>query len=148
MTNRHTDETADLSIDAQPTLSEDIAETTASTLAAIGLRIRELRQLRGLTLQALADVSGLSTSMLSLVERGRASPSIGSLIVIQFYVLQYGWWPVAVYCICFLILPLLWVLRRLYTARVTADYHFLSNLIKAVMLMGILSMILVSYTSY
>ena len=82
MTNHHTDETADLSFDALPPLSEDIAETTASTLAAIGLRIRELRQLRGLTLQALADVSGLSTSMLSLVERGRASPSIGSLIVI------------------------------------------------------------------
>ncbi|HMH22777.1 MAG TPA: geranylgeranylglycerol-phosphate geranylgeranyltransferase [Puia sp.] len=68
---------------------------------------------------------------------------IGSLIVIQFYVLQYGWWPVVVYCICFLILPLAWVLRRLYTARVTADYHFLSNLIKAIMLMGILSMLLI-----
>ena len=63
-------------------LPEEIAETTANTLAAIGFRIRELRQLRGLTLQELADVSGLSTSMLSLVERGRASPSIGSLIVI------------------------------------------------------------------
>src|SRR5689334_10605997 len=66
-------------IDALP---EEIAETTANTLAAIGFRIRELRQLRALTLQELADVSGLSTSMLSLVERGRASPSIGSLIVI------------------------------------------------------------------
>lgn len=65
-----------------PDLSGEIAETTASTLAAIGLRIRELRQGRGLTLQELADMSGLSTSMLSLVERGRASPSIGSLIVI------------------------------------------------------------------
>src|SRR5438105_4619406 len=42
----------------------------------------KLRQARGLTLQELADVSGVSTSMLSLVERGRASPSIGSLIVI------------------------------------------------------------------
>ncbi|HLG81919.1 MAG TPA: helix-turn-helix domain-containing protein [Bradyrhizobium sp.] len=63
-------------------LAGEIAETTANTLAAIGLRIRELRQSRGLTLQELAEVSGLSTSMLSLVERGRASPSIGSLIVI------------------------------------------------------------------
>ena len=69
----------DANLDALP---EEIAETTANTLAAIGFRIRELRQLRGLTLQELADVSGLSTSMLSLVERGRASPSIGSLIVI------------------------------------------------------------------
>src|SRR5579883_673400 len=63
-------------------LAGEVAETTANTLAAIGLRIRELRQSRGLTLQELAEVSGLSTSMLSLVERGRASPSIGSLIVI------------------------------------------------------------------
>lgn len=61
-------------------LSGEIAETTANTLAAIGLRIRELRQSRGLTLQEIADVSGLSPAMLSLVERGRASPSIGSLI--------------------------------------------------------------------
>jgi transcriptional regulator with XRE-family HTH domain len=58
------------------------AETTASTLAAIGVRIREVRLARGLTLQALSSRSGLSPSMLSLVERGRASPSIGSLIVI------------------------------------------------------------------
>lgn len=35
-----------------------------------------------MTLQALADATKLSVSMLSLVERGRASPSIGSLIVV------------------------------------------------------------------
>ncbi len=61
---------------------EGLAEVTASTIASIGNRIRELRQLRGLTLQAFAKVTKLSPSMLSLVERGRASPSIGSLIVI------------------------------------------------------------------
>lgn len=60
----------------------DVAETMASTLAAIGHKIRKARTDRGMTLQAIADVSGLSPSMLSLVERGRASPSIGSLIVI------------------------------------------------------------------
>ena len=58
-----------------------VAETMASTLTAIGHRIRKARTERGMTLQAIADVSGLSPSMLSLVERGRASPSIGSLIV-------------------------------------------------------------------
>jgi transcriptional regulator with XRE-family HTH domain len=65
-----------------PDIAGTIAETTANTLAAIGLRIREVRQARSMTLQALADASGLSPSMLSLVERGRASPSIGSLVVI------------------------------------------------------------------
>ena len=58
------------------------AETMASTLAAIGNRVRRARTSRGMTLQEIAQVSGLSPSMLSLVERGRASPSIGSLIVI------------------------------------------------------------------
>jgi transcriptional regulator with XRE-family HTH domain len=57
-------------------------EEMNQTLAAIGVRIRGARIARSMTLQALADVSGLSPSMLSLVERGRASPSIGSLIVI------------------------------------------------------------------
>jgi transcriptional regulator with XRE-family HTH domain len=57
-------------------------EEMNQTLAAIGVRIRGARIARSMTLQALADVSGLSPSMLSLVERGRASPSIGSHIVI------------------------------------------------------------------
>ena len=61
---------------------EKLAETTNSALTAIGGRIREARLSRGMTLQSLAAASGLSPSMLSLVERGRATPSIGSLIVI------------------------------------------------------------------
>lgn len=35
-----------------------------------------------MTLQDLADATGLSSSMISLVERGRTSPSIGSLVVL------------------------------------------------------------------
>lgn len=65
-----------------PKEPEAFDATTANALSAIGNRIRELRQARGLTLQALAEACALSQSMLSLVERGRASPSIGSLIVI------------------------------------------------------------------
>ncbi len=67
---------------ASPHEAEELAETTASTLVTIGLRIRDARRARGMTLQAIAKISRLSPSMLSLVERGRASPSIGSLIVI------------------------------------------------------------------
>lgn len=63
-------------------LPETFGQTAANALAAIGLRIREARLARNLTLQDLADAVGLSTSMISLVERGRASPSIGSLIAI------------------------------------------------------------------
>jgi transcriptional regulator with XRE-family HTH domain len=62
--------------------NENLADATASALIAIGLRIKEIRLARGMTLQTLAEASSLSPSMISLVERGRASPSIGSLVVI------------------------------------------------------------------
>jgi transcriptional regulator with XRE-family HTH domain len=45
-------------------------------LAALGHRIRALRQQHGLSLEALAERSGVSISMLSTVERGRKVPSI------------------------------------------------------------------------
>ncbi|MHA4810619.1 geranylgeranylglycerol-phosphate geranylgeranyltransferase [Flavitalea flava] len=67
---------------------------------------------------------------------------IGSLIVIQFYALQYGWWLILFFCIFLLILPLIWILRKLYEAQISKDYHSLSSLIKGVMLIGILSMLI------
>jgi len=70
---------------------------------------------------------------------------VGALVVIQFYVLQYGWWWILLYCCLLLIVPMFWILRKLYVANTTKDYHFLSSLIKGVMLAGILSMILVKW---
>ncbi|MBV9236152.1 MAG: helix-turn-helix transcriptional regulator [Xanthobacteraceae bacterium] len=60
----------------------DPIEETADVLATIGRNIRRLRNERGLTLQALADQTQLSASMLSLLERGKTGPSIGTLVVI------------------------------------------------------------------
>jgi transcriptional regulator with XRE-family HTH domain len=71
-----------VTIESSPDLPDEVAEATASALVAIGERIRDVRQGKNMTLQALAESTRLSVSMLSLVERGRASPSIGSLIVI------------------------------------------------------------------
>lgn len=62
--------------------SDSLSTATAMALTVIGGRIKETRLARGMTLQALSEASGISPSMLSLVERGRASPSIGSLVVI------------------------------------------------------------------
>jgi len=45
-------------------------------MAAIGRRLRALRQQRQLSLEALAERSGVSVSMLSTVERGQKVPSI------------------------------------------------------------------------
>jgi 4-hydroxybenzoate polyprenyltransferase len=67
---------------------------------------------------------------------------MGAIIIVQFYVLQYGWFVEIIYCILLLIIPLFRILQKLYVASVIADYHSLSMLIKAVMLAGILSMIM------
>lgn len=45
----------------------------------VGPRVRELRERRGLTLRALADLSGLSVNAVSLIERGQSSPTVSTL---------------------------------------------------------------------
>jgi transcriptional regulator with XRE-family HTH domain len=62
--------------------ADDLEHLASSALLAIGSRVRQLRNERGLTLQALAEMTGLSASLLSLVERGKTSPSIGTLVSI------------------------------------------------------------------
>lgn len=57
----------------------DSAETVAAATPRFGGRIRELRRKAGLTLQALADQSGISVGFLSQVERDKATPSLGTL---------------------------------------------------------------------
>jgi transcriptional regulator with XRE-family HTH domain len=71
-----------VSIESTFPATDDVAQATADILAAIGERIRTARLAQGMTLQSLAAAANLSPSMLSLVERGRATPSIGSLVVI------------------------------------------------------------------
>jgi transcriptional regulator with XRE-family HTH domain len=51
-------------------------------IALIGNRIRDLRTTKSMPLRVLAKNTGLSMSMLSLVERAKTSPSIGTLIAI------------------------------------------------------------------
>jgi 4-hydroxybenzoate polyprenyltransferase len=65
----------------------------------------------------------------------------GALVIIQFYVLQIGWWPSSLYCLLLIIVPLCWILKKLYEAQTTQQYHQLSTAVKLVMLAGILSMI-------
>src|SRR4029453_7593370 len=45
----------------------------------IGERLRELREARNISMRALASRSGLSANALSMIERGRASPSVSTL---------------------------------------------------------------------
>lgn len=45
----------------------------------VGARLRALREERGLSLRGLARESGLSANALSMIERGRTSPSVSTL---------------------------------------------------------------------
>jgi len=51
-------------------------EADDSAVSALGLRISALRQAKALTLQQLADRSGVSRAMLSKIERAEKSPTL------------------------------------------------------------------------
>jgi transcriptional regulator with XRE-family HTH domain len=53
-----------------------VATVTAAEPAAVGPRVRALREAMGLSLRDLADRSGVSAPMLSQVERGETSPTL------------------------------------------------------------------------
>jgi transcriptional regulator with XRE-family HTH domain len=62
-----------------PDADAENGATIEDTDLDVGQRLRAMRQLRGWTLQRVADKAGLSPSFLSQVERGRAATSIASL---------------------------------------------------------------------
>jgi transcriptional regulator with XRE-family HTH domain len=61
---------------------EAVEEKSNAFVTAVGNRLRILRHERRMTLLELAAATDLSPSTLSLVERGRTTPSIHSMIVI------------------------------------------------------------------
>ncbi len=58
-----------------------MSETTGKDAISIdvGVRLRQLREERGHSIRALARQSGLSANALSLIERGKTSPSVSTL---------------------------------------------------------------------
>ena len=65
---------------------------------------------------------------------------IASLSIIQLYIIPFGWWYSILYCIIFIIYPLIYVLVKLKSSYISKDFHLLSWYIKIAMLSGILSM--------
>lgn len=53
---------------------------TASMLHVIGTKIRTMRKERGLTVERLSELSGVSTGIVSQVERGKANPSFSTMV--------------------------------------------------------------------
>ncbi len=58
---------------------EGAMETTAAVSIDVGERLRKLREERSYSLRALARVAGMSANALSLIERGKTSPSVSTL---------------------------------------------------------------------
>jgi transcriptional regulator with XRE-family HTH domain len=55
------------------------SEATEPEYATMGDRLRQARRARGLSLRGLAEVVGVSPSLISQVETGRAKPSVNTL---------------------------------------------------------------------
>lgn len=60
-----------------------LAKAVNGTLRQVGARIRQARTRCRMTLASLGRATGLTPSMLSMVERGVATPSIGALVAIS-----------------------------------------------------------------
>jgi transcriptional regulator with XRE-family HTH domain len=61
-------------------LEEQMSEFDHEAISIdVGGRLRELRQGIGISMRALARLSGLSANALSMIERGRTSPSVSTL---------------------------------------------------------------------
>ena len=66
---------------------------------------------------------------------------IALLIILQVYVFRFQWWWAMAYSVVFIILPFIFILVKLFSAKNKNDYHRLSSFTKFAMLAGILSML-------
>lgn len=56
-----------------------MTENTNDILTLLPARLKEARRAKGLSLEAVANLSGVSRSMVSQIERGESSPTIATL---------------------------------------------------------------------
>ena len=64
----------------------------SAAAARLGIRMKHARQIRGMTLKAVAEAAGCSESLLSKIENGKASPSLPMLHkVVQVLETNIGW---------------------------------------------------------
>lgn len=65
---------------------------------------------------------------------------IAALVILQLYILQFGWYLAVLYCSLLVIVPLVLFFKRLLAAHNPAGFAPLSRYTKLIMLAGILSM--------
>ena len=64
-------------VEESPPVDVTASESPAEVL--VGIKLNKLRSQRGLSLRALASLSGLNINTLSLIENGKTSPSVSTL---------------------------------------------------------------------
>lgn len=69
---------------------------------------------------------------------------IAALVILQLYVLQFGWLWAVLYSVAFVIIPLFYLFKKHYKAITKKEFAQLSALTKWIMLAGILSMLFFS----
>ena len=69
-----------LRVSTEPNLNEVSPEDRVSGEPTLGLRVRNLRKSRGMTLSEVADATGLSISALSKIENNQVSPTFTNLM--------------------------------------------------------------------
>ena len=69
--------------DAASPRSASIAEAVSTNAISLGERVRSLRTARSLTIAELAEKAGLSSGIISQIERGRSNPSIRTLQLLR-----------------------------------------------------------------
>jgi 4-hydroxybenzoate polyprenyltransferase len=66
---------------------------------------------------------------------------LAALIILQLYIIQFGWWWAIIYTLLFIVIPLIGLLFKLQKASHPVQFGYLSSISKRIMLAGILSMI-------
>lgn len=66
---------------------------------------------------------------------------VAMLLIMEVYVLLFGWWYFALYITILVVIPLVYLFKKLFDANDIKAYHTISSQIKWVMLTGIFSML-------
>jgi len=69
-----------INVDFFEDLTGDIAESTHSSIEAIGERIKTLREEKGLSLDELSNLTGFDVTLLANIEANEVQPQLGTII--------------------------------------------------------------------
>jgi len=65
--------------DSLMSIMQPVSENPISAVVNVGRRLQELRTMQGLSLRALAEISGLNFNTLSMIENEKTSPNVSTL---------------------------------------------------------------------